>query len=473
MALVTAPSPAHSQGIEVGTLCSGSVTQNLEPFLVCPGQAEEDLWVGATNTGTQPWFIGNCPAASVGPDGPTGDGEATPDPLCEADETGVLGAPATSGRAQVYSVPQGSYLALTGQANTTLTASVQTVVPISQVPPIAAGQVCDSGNWVFVLCLMTGQFGEVAENSWVTFGNTGDHGLSLSFYGLHGDQDNLKLTNGGDVGYAGLGAGHTDSFAELMWSPGPESGEQVTVRAVVPENYDGFDLEPGQSCETTDYMVNPVNCAQSGQIGQSSASSKSSITMTNGSGDVAYLTNANGSGGFLLGPAETGTATVDENALLVLACENTSYKKCATGAPAEVTVEAVSPADDSATLAPATRKGGNGGTRAAKPARISIPKRIVPAKLRCRADSDRCRGGVRLRYPHRDKGETKGKLIAHRRYTLTDGERKRVPLKLRNRDLRRLAAKRNPRLEITIRTDQDGARSLITHRLTVELRFPR
>jgi hypothetical protein len=447
LGVVASPAGAFS----VGQTCNGTFTAGATSTVTCSGQGtpSQAVWVTVYNTGTVLFAPVACPKADCG-------------------GVQIVRFPfyATSpGDSSFLALPAGDTLGLYTFANSggepasgNVAAYISGIYPQSSPPPLAAGQVCGGANFIplQVSCIWTGQWGAVTQNSWVTFANTGPQPVGIGFNGLHGSQDNQKLAPG-QIAYVGVGAGHSSSSAQLELieqgnpSPTEENPDvppnppaQVTVQTVVPENYGGFSLAGGQSCTTADFIVNPVQCATSGQIGQGSSSTDQTVTLTNtAGGNYAKVSNDNGGGGLLdLPPGATGTTSFDKNAQLLLTCLSSGgASNCGAGSNATVKVDSVAASSNAATLASPTL-GGQGGR--------------LNASLRCGASRGRpCEGTITLR------AKLHGKALARATFKLRPGGR--VTIKLS-------PGSKPPRAGVlTITTRQASGRILVTDRRTVAL----
>jgi hemolysin type calcium-binding protein len=109
-------------------------------------------------------------------------------------------------------------------------------------PPLAVGQTCSLEGTAWLSCQGTGQFGEVTENSNVTFQDNGNDNVFLDYVGLHGFHDENWIGCCGGTFTVGLGAGHWGSDFELWiqavaqdccaWGNTPDL--QVVVTSIQP-----------------------------------------------------------------------------------------------------------------------------------------------------------------------------------------------------------------------------------------------
>ncbi len=408
VALGAGASPAAA--FSVGQACTGNFNGVNTSTVKCTGQGtpSQDVWVTVSNVGSVPFEMVSCGTSScTSPgQGSVGTDEAAPG------TSSFLPLPAgeTLGLKTVYVKP--------GDPGAgSVAAQITGVYPQSSPPALAVGQVCSGGNFVptNVQCIWTNQFGAVTQNSWVTFSNTGPLTVTMVFDGLHGSRDTQKLQPG-QLAYVGIGAGHSTGGSQLeLGQPTSDSGDtppvppnppgQVTIHSLVAENMSGFSLASGQTCTTASYVVNPVACAPSGQIGQGSSSGNVTVTFTNtGAGNTALVGNDNGGGGLLtIGPGQSATTSFDKNAQLLLTClAGSSQSDCSAAANATIKVDSVTTAANAATLA--------------SPTQTTPGRRDLSAKLRCAASNRaRCQGMVTLR------AGSHGRILARASYRVRAG----------------------------------------------------
>jgi hypothetical protein len=466
---VCASSAAAQPPIAAGTSCSGQPTifnqtsifanKNTSAALFCEGPATQNVWVSIVNTG--PVMVPfACPSTTS---------------AFNCSYTSGLGnnlsSTISTGLSVVFEVPAGDYLSLNPSPqqsgfndNADYGASIVNVTPVSGGPALATGQQCSGANFIpaSVNCLWSGQFGAVTQNSWATFDNTGTTQAKIKYYGLSGSSDSLTLAPG-QLGYIGVGAGHASSSSELQLQqseaskgncitvncvpPTPASSPSLLrVSSVVPQSFAGFTLENTGQCQTTNFNVNPVDCAESGQMGV--LDEQASLELDNSSNFVnsVKITGSAGGGTVTVAPGEYSVVTLNSGSHVITQCITPTGSSCPTGAPAAVTVNGVEGAPSAATLATPSVAGGG--------RRLSAPLRCASSHRR------RCQGTITLSFPGRGRGT--GATVSKASFNLASSGKQTFQL---------LAGRLRGRLaKLTVRTREPNGKSVITGQRVVKLK---